>query len=743
MHRLLLALLLLLLPLVALGASRQQTPLIQSGDWRHSTADDWLPGICSSILIEADRLRLGDGQSYGEYISAPLQAPFAFNAGVVQWMASVDESQDLAVDVRSSVDGQIWGVWRAVQPMQQAEQSISHVLVFEPGANWLQYRIRLAANSGSPILDEIRLIYIDSTTGPSLADLGERVPLSGPPALTPRPQVIVRAEWSGANSLPRVTYQRPQRVELVQLQASVDEANPPATLRALRWVVQNILRQPDLPYHYVIDGRGDLYEAYGRVTGRLPDAEAGTVRIALVVDSGSVSEAMQAQVISLLSWLVASYGIELQDIAATPDGPQQLLDLVAELQPAIDRSIVRSRRFFTRNTTTSATDRLALFNPSASAAYTTVRVFRPGAEQRYPLEVPPGQRVDFTLNTLFPDTTTLGVAVEANQPLYAERILAGERTRLGSVGAADPARTWYFSEGTTASGTDTSLLVFNPNPQEVSATLLFYPDGTEPLTQTVRFEANTNTTLHLRDLLPGAQFGLKLVASEPVVAERAVVLEMGAAHLAPGVDQLSRRWSFAEGSTTDGITTTLHLLNPWPQRVAISLQVMSDDGTSLSRRYALPAQSRLVLALNDLIPALPFATELIAERPIAAERIMRFDGGTAATASPGASAPATRWTFVEGSTMSPTEQLLLVGNPNPAPVTLDFAYILADGTVKHHTYTAPPISRFTVVANIDVPGQPVVTTVITASRPIVAERTIVVTGPHGRAVETSAGLPGR
>jgi hypothetical protein len=93
--------------------------------------------------------------------------------------------------------------------------------------------------------------------------------------------------------------------------------------------------------------------------------------------------------------------------------------------------------------------------------------------------------------------------------------------------------------------------------------------------------------------------------------------------------------------------------------------------------------------------------------------------------------------------MSPTEQLLLVGNPNPAPVTLDFAYILADGTVKHHTYTAPPISRFTVVANIDVPGQPVVTTVITASRPIVAERTIVVTGPHGRAVETSAGLPGR
>jgi hypothetical protein len=365
--------------------------------------------------------------------------------------------------------------------------------------------------------------------------------------------------------------------------------------------------------------------------------------------------------------------------------------------------------------------------------------------------VPPGQRVDVTLNTTIPETTTLGLDIQSDRTVFSERRLIVGRELLGSTGADAPARSWYFGEGTTVSDTQTLLLVVNPQPQEVAATLTFYPDGTAPITQTTTFAPRSRATLRLNDLVPNAQFGLKLVASQPVVAERAITLETGAAHLVTGVSELSRSWWFAEGSTTEGFITTLHLLNPWPQQVAISLQIMSEDGTSLSRRYAVPAASRFVLTLNDVVPALPFAMQVQAERPVAAERVLRFDGGVGATATTGATEPATRWTFVEGSTdlvdgtnQPYIDEFLLISNPNRSAVQLDVAYVLVDGKIERREYNVPSMARMTISVNADVPDQPIVTAIVTASRPIVAERSIFITGAESqRGGETSIGIAGR
>lgn len=744
--RRLLPLLLALLPLTTFAAPPPQAPAVQTGSWTHTELNDWLAGSFTNTFVDGSVLRLQDGQTSGEYLSAALQAPFGFNAGVVSWTATVGDGQALTIDVRSSVDGQTWDDWRRAQAgAQRGSNAVSQVFVFKSFTSYLQYRVGFTANSGSPALDTIKLTYLSSTAGPSLADIVGRVPLAGPATLTPAPEAVGRSEWAGAQPQATIERQQPSRVEVAQLAAPVDDPNPVATLRALRYVSQTILNQPDLPYHYVIDGQGNVYEGRGSATERITGVDSGIVRIAVFANAEAegVSEAAQARLIDVLSWLSASYRIPITNVQPAADAPQRLKDALNELRPVIASAVIRSRTLFAEGNTGATIERLALFNPTGSAANATFAAFTPQGEDRRSVAVPSRQRIDVTLNSVAPQADALGLDVQADQPLLAERTLIEGRELLGSTGASAPARAWYFGEGTTISNTATFLLVVNPQRQDVAGTLTFYPDGTTPLTRTATFAPRSRTTIKLNDLLPDAAFGFKLVASQPVVAERSVFLATGAAHLATGVDSLSRNWWFAEGTTTEGFTTTLALLNPWPQQIAVSLQVMSEDGTSLSRRYAVPAQSRLLLTLNDVVPALPFSMQVQAERPVAAERILRFDNGAGATATAGATALATRWTFVEGSTAKPAEEFLLISNPNRSTARLNVTYILPEGKVEQREHTVPAMARLTISANADVPDQATVTAIVTANRPIAAERSIYVSGANGRGGETSGGAAGK
>lgn len=744
--RRLIALLCAVLPLTTFAAPQPQALPVQSGSWTQSEVNDWLPGTFTNTFVDGTVLRLQDAQTSGEYVSAPLQAPFGFNAGVAEWTATVGADQALTIDVRSSIDGQTWDDWQPIQQATQRQgQSVSQTLIFRLFTSYLQYRVGFTSQTGSPALDQLTLTYLSSTAGPGLNEIVGRVPLQGPPTLTPAPEAIARAEWAGAAASGSGERQQPSKVELGQIPAPVDDPNPLATLRALRAVAQTILGQADLPYHYLIDGQGNVYEGYGSVTRRIPETEAGTVRIGLLANAEAegVSEAAQARLIELLGWLSASYRIAPEAVTGAAGAPQRIADVASELRPSVQRAAVRSRTIFAEGTTDNATERLALFNPGAAETNATLVAYTAAGEERRTVVVPPGQRVDVTLNSTLPASTTLGLDVQADRRLLAERTLIAGRELLGSTGAAEPVRAWYFGAGATVSDTQTTLLVVNPERQEVAATLTFFPDGTAPITRTTTLPPRSRSTLRLNELVPDASFGLKLVASQPVVAERSMLTGAGAAHLATGVAQLSRHWSFAEGSTTDGVVTTLYLLNPWPQQVAVSLQVMSEDGTSLSRRYAVPASSRFVLTLNEVVPALPFAMELQAERPVAAERVMTFDNGAGATATAGVADLATRWTFVEGSTAVPAAQFLLVSNPNRAAARLDVAYVLPGGTVERREHTIPAMARLTISANADVPDQPTLTTIITANHPIVAERSIYVTSPEGRGAETSVGVAGK
>ena len=741
------ACLVLLLPLLVVlpagGRASAVQPPVETGQFIESELDDWLQGTLDGVYVEGSELRLQEGATAGVYESRPLQAPFGLNAAVLEWHANVTAGQTLILELRSSVDALAWTEWQPARARPgSGVRSVSQLFVLYPFTSWLQYRVRFESSAGSPTLADTTLRYINSTSGPALVDIVARVPAVGPPTLTPAPPTVAGVDW-GAQSLGRdIVRQEPAAVVLSAVAAPADDPNPAATLRALQWVDLNVEGLAALPYHFLVDGSGTIFQGMGSPTARLLGA-TDSILVALLAhaETEGVSEAALASVARLGGWLADAFDLPPAAFDVAADSPEQLRVRVPELRAAVDRAVVRQQMYFAAGSTALGSERLSLYNAGSDEARASLTVLSPLAPERRSVAVPPGQRVDVLLNSVFPINGPLGLEVATDRPLDVERTQIAGRELLGGTPITRTARVWYFATGSSADGDTTTLDLLNPQERDVTASVVILPDAGDVVTHTLTLAARSRQTVALNDVLPDQRFALKVVAGEPVAAERTAIMATGAAYFAPGVAAPSRRWLFAEGSTLPGYATTLALFNPWPQSIVVSLRILSEDGTTLTRRYTIPAQRRRTVSLNDIVPDLPFAMEVQADRPVAAERLMTFDDGQGAMAGPGATSPATRWTFVEGSTAIPADEYILVVNPHRQPVGLDVAYVLAGGQIERRRHEVGALSRLTLSANAELPDQPILTAILTSDRPVVAERTIYANGVAGRGGETTLGIP--
>lgn len=740
---------LLIVPLLVVGAAFRappgDVPPVQSGQFVQTAVGDWLGGGFNGIYVEGGDLRLQPGSIAGAYESKPLQTPFGLNAAVLQWHLSATAGQTLTLELRSSVDGQSWTDWQAAASQSDASGgTISQLFTLRPFTSWLQYRARFEATNDSPLLNDVTLTYLSSTAGPSLVDIVGRVPAAGPLVKTPPPDTVAATDWGALAPGADIIRQRPRRVIVSEVRAAVDDPNSAATIRALQWVATNLLGRDFLPYHFLIDGAGTIFQGVSSATVRVPDHPAGDVVVGLLADSqrDGVSEATQAALGRLLGWLGDAYMIGPSSVDVAAGAPDALRKLGGELRTAMDRATVRSRLFFAAGNTALGTERLTLFNRNADEARATLTSYSSLGQDRRSIAIPSGKRVDLPVNSTFSVNGPIGLELVADRVIDLERTQIVGKELFGGTAIDRLARTWYFADASGVGGDGATLNLLNPQPREVQATVTAFPDAAAPVSRTLTLAPRSQQDLLLNRLLAGQRFAVRVVATEGIVAEQTTLATAGAASAAAGVAEISRRWMFAEGSTMQGYTTTLALFNPWPQQVVVSLRVSSEDGTSLERRYALAGEKRTALTLNDIVPALPFAMDLTAERPLVAERLMGFDNGRGASIGPGARAPATRWTFVEGATVKPAQEFLLVLNPNSQPVQLDVGYILADGRVEHRKHAAGAGSRLTISVNADMPDQPILSATVVAERPVVVDRTIYVVRADGRAAETSLGIPG-
>lgn len=739
----------LLVPILVLAGAgwqpRQEVPPVQTGQFVHSEVADWLPGTFTGVYVEGGDLRLQDGQAVGAFESQPLQTPFGLNAAIAQWHATATAGQTVTLELRSSVDGQTWTDWQAAMARPNpAGGAISQLYILRPFSSWLQYRARLETTSGSPTLADVTLTYLSSTAGPALIDMIGRVPPTGPLVKTPPPQTVAARDWGAVDPQADIERQRPGRIIISEIQAPADDPNSAATIRAAQWVANNLQRQDILPYHFLVDGAGTIYQGPRSPTAKLAEAPEGAVQIAVLADTQreGLSEAAQSTLAGLLGWLGDAYWIAPARVEVAQGAPARLAELAPEIRAAMDRAIVRARLFFAAGNTALGSERLALLNPSGVEARATLTGISSLGQERRSITVPAGERVDLLLNSTFAVTGPLALDLTADRPLLAERVQIVGRELYGGPALSELARAWYFGDASGLEDDPSSLELLNPHKREVQMVVTLYPDSADPVSRTLTLAPRSQQSLYLQRTLAGQRFALKVVANEPIAAERVDLSTAGAASVTRGIAALSQRWLFAEGSSMAGYTTTLALLNPWPQRVAVTLRVLSEDGTSLERRYAIAGLRQTVLTLNDVVPDLPFAMELAAERPIAAERTIRFDNGAGATATPGAARPATRWVFVEGSTATPAEEYLLVLNPNTQPVEVEVLYHLGDGRTERRSHTAGGGARLTIAVNADVPNQPILSATVVADRPVVVERTIYTNGATGRGGETSLGIAG-
>ena len=719
-------------------------PLVQSGQFVQAELADWLAGFSNGVYVEGSELRLQDGQTAGTYESQPFQAAFGVNAAVLQWHAQVAEGQTLTFELRWSVDGQTWNNWQVARGRSSMDGgAISQMLVLPPFTSWMQYRVRFETATTSPTLADITVTYLDTTAGAASSAIATRIAAIGPAALTSAPPTIGIVDSGLQGLVGDIVRQTPRRILLSSVDVPMDDPNSAATIRALQWVNVNLEQRAGLPFHFIVDGAGRIFQGPGSATAVLPDVAEGTVAVAMLanVETGGLGETMPVALGGLLGWLVDAYGLSPNEVDVAPDAPAQLRDALAGLRATTDRSVVRSRLHFAAGNTALGTERLVLFNQGDDEARATLAVLSPLSPERPSIIVPPGQRVEVPLNATVPINGPLGIEVLSDRPIEVERTQITGREIAGGPPPGDAVRFWYFAEGSSADGDVTTLDILNPHERDVEAIVSLIPDGGTLVSRNLTLGARTQQSVLLNDILPGQRFAITLVASEPVVAERTTLTSAGAAAIAPGIATLERRWLFAEGSTLAGYRTTLALFNPWPQQIGVTLRVLSEDGTSLDRQYTVDGQSRRIVALNDIAPDLPFAMEVLAERPVAVERIITFDEGRGMTIGAGATRTATQWTFAEGSTAFPTEEYLLIVNPHGQPVAIEVTYVLSGGQIERRQHEVGAGARLTIAANAHVPDQPAVSAIITADRPIAAERTMYINTFEGRGGDTSLGVP--
>jgi hypothetical protein len=768
---------------------------VQIGKVSLSKVGDWEGGARDGLLISnnADgELRLAEGSKQGTFVSKVLRTDFSFNAVGAVWRASAPQGTTLKLEVRGGLtpnEAEL-GAWQPLSAGDARSQSddgalaLESVRSFPTGTAFLQFRATLSATAtnASPVLEEIALQYLDATDGPTRSAGLPRVPAPyGPVTLTTPPQIIQRDTWGAPQPNAPIVRQAPRGIIIHQI-GSDDVADLPPFLRALAAYDTQVLGWDDMPFHFVIDREGTVFAGRsGGPTATVARFNGGDAAIHVALIGSTAPPAQQQSALaSLLAWLGQAYGMNPTgqhtvtsgttsasrpnivthfDVAPEAgDPPPDLRAQLAALRQSADQATVRARWYFAEGNSFNFAERLAVLNPGAGAANVRFSLLRqPGPSVLRDATVQGGGRADLVVNDLFNDTTDVPAIVESNAPVVAERFMNFGRDITSGAGVSQPSRVWYFAEGATDGSNKTYLLLFNPQAVEAGATITYMQNDGKTAQQMVRIPALQRTVVTVGDVLPGAGFGARVIATQPIVAERTMIFgtdsspSAGGVHTTHGVVTLSRHWYFAEGTTQAPFHMNILVLNPNAQPANAAVTFLTDSGTSLTRKYAIPPQTRLAIDVNEVVPELGIATTVVADRPVAAERAMYWSNTSENTASPGAGAagagatePAFTWRFADGRTSDNFQEYLLLSNPSKNQARVEVEFVLADGKKATQSVVMAGGSRYTLAVHQLYPGQTAIGATVRSTQPIVAERSLY-PGAPGTAANgggaTALGVP--
>ncbi|MFQ5400081.1 MAG: N-acetylmuramoyl-L-alanine amidase [Anaerolineae bacterium] len=290
-------------------------------------------------------LTLSNSDVIAVYTSPVLAAPISFNAVVPQWIADVPDSATLEIRLRTARATGEWSEWYDIRPqpdwMLPGDEEVVGEMVTVPAADvthqYIQYEVSLARYQGgpAPVLQELRLTFIDTTDGPTVEEMIARqkgldeakatangTDSNAGAAGIPKPTVISRQVWCSDPvcnySLDPVNDYHPVTHLIVHHTVSNNNNSDwAANVRAI-WSFHTFTRGwGDIGYNYLVDPNGVLYEGHlggDDVIGtHAADANAGTMALAFLGDFRSYTppDPMLNSAVDLFAWKADQKGIDV------------------------------------------------------------------------------------------------------------------------------------------------------------------------------------------------------------------------------------------------------------------------------------------------------------------------------------------------------------------------------------------------------------------------------------------------
>jgi hypothetical protein len=385
---------------------------------------------------------------------------------------------------------------------------------------------------------------------------------------------------------------------------------------------------------------------------------------------------------------------------------------------------VLSRSYYLSEGTTawSFATTVVVTNPNQQAAAVTVTFLKPaGTIVTTGFSVP--AQSQYRLNPAsvagMSSTDFATVVTSADGlPLLVERSMTWDGQAYGSHAEAavdSLSTTWHFSEGLQGNRFQGYLLVGNPGAEAADITVTFLFEDRAPVSRTYRAAATSRFTVPLGTIaeLDGRPFGLSVVSSRPISAERALYFSTASrfwdgGHVSSGTRSASATWLFSEGATHRYFDTYLLLLNPGHEAATVTLTYRPNGGTPIVRTHTVPGERRVTLDVSSESGELAdadFWIDVTSSHPIVAERAMYWphgpDAWTDGHASAGSVSGATNWAFADGMVGGPNsaQTYLLLANPSDTDAQVRVSMVYEDGEATVTTRSISAGARETVWVN--------------------------------------------
>jgi len=231
-------------------------------------------GKAVSGLDVGATVQLQAGRQQGSIRSPRLEMPFPFHAIGPHWAGNVPDGAQVAIAIRTSVDGKTWTRWTPaghqtpVAPTWPGGTTNPHAgdiaadpVLALPGSRYVQVRLTLQRGTATPVLRRLSLYVAD-------ANRPEVRPPKADDAAAPR--IIMRDEW-GAQP-PQAGYRYAKATHLAihhtastSAGAADTQGECAAAVRAIQDYHMNTRGWIDIGYNYVICQTGDIFQ--GREDG--------------------------------------------------------------------------------------------------------------------------------------------------------------------------------------------------------------------------------------------------------------------------------------------------------------------------------------------------------------------------------------------------------------------------------------------------------------------------------------------